>query len=92
MMRGRTLAGLAVAVGVLAVPIPAHAALRWHRCAGGDECATGPGRLDGRLRAGDGGDEDDDLEYIVRGRLGDRPVRARLTFRSRLLLLLGVAD
>jgi hypothetical protein len=48
----------------------------------------GPGRLDGRLAAT--GTDDDDLDYTVRGRIGGRRVRARLTFRLRLLEALGL--
>jgi pimeloyl-ACP methyl ester carboxylesterase len=43
----------------------------------------GPGRLDGRLAVGE--TDDDDLDYVVRGRIGGKRVRARLTFHSRLL-------
>jgi pimeloyl-ACP methyl ester carboxylesterase len=43
----------------------------------------GPGRLDGRLAAT--GTDDDDLHYTVRGRIAGKRVRARLTFRLRLL-------
>jgi pimeloyl-ACP methyl ester carboxylesterase len=47
----------------------------------------GPGRLDGRLAFGE--TDDDDLHYVVRGRIGGKRVRARLTFRSRLIDALG---
>jgi pimeloyl-ACP methyl ester carboxylesterase len=61
-----------------------------------DDSATlrvdGPGRLDGRLRTEESDGDEDDLDYIVRGTLGGRHVRARLTFHSRLLLAIGVGE
>jgi pimeloyl-ACP methyl ester carboxylesterase len=50
----------------------------------------GPGRLDGRLAAGGLGG--DDFDYVVRGRIGGRRVRARLVFRLRLLELFGLGS
>jgi hypothetical protein len=53
----------------------------------------GPGRLDGRLTTGetdDTDDDEDDLDYVVRGKVGGKHVRARLTFGSRLLTAIGV--
>jgi hypothetical protein len=51
----------------------------------------GPGRLDGRL-AVSGTDDDDDLEYVVRGHLGGQRIRARLRLQSRLLDAISVGS
>jgi pimeloyl-ACP methyl ester carboxylesterase len=50
--------------------------------------ADGPGRLDARLRVGE--TDDDDLSYVVRGRIAGERVRARLAFSVRLLNAIGV--
>ena len=51
----------------------------------------GPGRLDGRLTVGES-DDDDELAYSVRGRLGGRRVRAQLTLEARILDLIGAGS
>jgi len=43
----------------------------------------GPGRLDGRIRVTEPGD--DDLVFRVRGRIAGRRVRARVLIHSRLI-------